>query len=71
MKASWSDAEIRMALRIMAYDGARNPETTRRVIDAFAERCDDPGEQAAWQAIVARLDADPRQSEALWALRGF
>ncbi len=70
-KGGWSQAEITMALRILAYDGARSALTTVTVIAAFAERADDASEQRAWRAIAARLEANPQQSEALWSLRSF
>ena len=70
-KAGWSEPQLVMALRIMAYDGARSAAGTAAVIAAFAERCEDSGEATAWRAIVAKLQADPQQADALWALRGF
>ncbi|TNF37235.1 MAG: hypothetical protein EP329_03745 [Deltaproteobacteria bacterium] len=68
-KAGWSEPQLVMALRIMAYDGARSATDTPEVIAAFAERSEDAGEKAAWRALAAKLSQDPQQAEALWALR--
>lgn|GEM_PF-2259345 len=70
-KAGWSEPQLVMALRIMAYDGARSPATTTEVIAAFAERCEDAAEGEAWRGIAAKIAEDPRQAEALWALRSM
>lgn len=70
-KGGWSAAEITMALRIMAYDGARSARQTPEVLAAFAARSRDAGERAAWEAVVARIRAAPEQAEALWTLRSF
>lgn len=68
-RAGWTEPQLVMALRIMAYDGARSAAGTADVIAAFAERSEDASEAAAWRGVVAKLRADPQQAEALWALR--
>ncbi|MFT7578740.1 MAG: hypothetical protein ACI9MR_000398 [Myxococcota bacterium] len=70
-KADWNEGQIRMALRIIAYDGAHAADQIADVIAVFASRSEAPSEQRAWEGIVAKLRDAPRQAEALWALRGF
>lgn len=68
-KAGWGEPKITMALRILAYDGARNARGVAPVIAAFAERSDDPGEAGVWKATADQLAADPKLAEALFTLR--
>lgn len=70
-KAGWTEPQITMCLRIMAYDGARSHAGVAPVVRAFAERHEDPAEAATFEALAARLEDDPGQAEALWALRGL
>jgi hypothetical protein len=70
-KAGWGEPQIRMALRILAYDGARDARGVAPVIAAFAERSDDVTEAAVWRKAAEQLGADPRLAEALFTLRGF
>lgn len=70
-KAGWSEAQITMCLRIMAYDGARSAAGVASVVRAFADRHEDPTEATTFGALAARVEADPAQAEALWALRGI
>ena len=70
-KAGWTEPKIRMALRIIAYDGARNAAQVSAVLSAFAERSDEPSEAEAWRRAAAHLDREPALATALYALRGF
>lgn len=70
-KAGWTAPQLTMALRIIAYDGARTAAQVAPVVRAFADRCEDAAEAAAWRVLAARLADEPQQAEALWALRGW
>ena len=70
-KSGWTEPQITMALRIIAHDGARAVTQVASVLQGFAERCEEPPEGVAWRALAARVAADPREAEALWALRAW
>ena len=70
-KAGWSGPKITMALRILAYDGARSASGVSAVIAAFADRSEDLGEAAVWRSAAKELSADPNLAEALFTLRGM
>ncbi|MCA9515913.1 MAG: hypothetical protein KC635_13300 [Myxococcales bacterium] len=70
-KAGWTEPQITMALRIIAYDGARSAAQIAPVVLAFADRSEDAGEAAVYRALAQRLTDDPREADALWALRGW
>lgn len=67
-KAGWGEPQIRMALRIIAYDGARSPQQVPTVLKTFAERSDEPSEATLWQRAATQLTATPELAEALFAL---
>lgn len=70
-KAKWSEQQIRMGLRVLTFGGARSPSTVAATVRAYAEAREDEGERDAWRSVAEALEADPRQAEALWAMRGF
>jgi len=68
-RAGWTEAQLTMALRIMAYDGARRADQVADALAAFGGRSEDASEEAAWAALAERVRADPQQADALVALR--
>jgi hypothetical protein len=70
-KAKWSEAQIRMSLRVLTFAGARSPQTVAAAVRGYAEGREDGGERASWLSVAEALEANPQQAEALWSLRGL